>query len=91
MASITPRASGISPERFAAVREVLEKMPGVTVEADPQAPNTMRIHIDRLDVTKDGAEQIASMAQSRLGDKAIVYVYDASTRRLARADAYGVK
>jgi hypothetical protein len=90
-ATTTATANRVSPERFAAVQSALEATPGVRVERDPQAPRTMRIHLSRLDVPAHEARQLARMAQSRLGDDAIVYVYDASGMRLARATVYGVE
>lgn len=78
-------------QNFEQVAAVLEAQPGVRVERDPAAPRTMRIHIDRLDVTRDQAQHLASMAWSRLGDDAIVRVYDRSGRLLARATSAGVE
>lgn len=84
-------ANNVTPERFAAVQEVLEAQPGVRVERDPAAPATMRIHVARLDVTPQQARQIATMARERLGENAIVYVYDRAGVRLVRVTAYSTE
>lgn len=88
-ASTTQTSSNI--QNFEQVAAVLEAQPGVRVERDPAASRTMRIHIDRLDVTRDQAQQLATMARSRLGGDAIVRVYDRSGRLLARATSAGVE
>jgi hypothetical protein len=89
---VAAASTRVTPERFAAVAAALEATPGVTVDAlDSAAPTTMRIHIDRLDVPLLQARQIANMAYERLGDNAIVRVYDRSGLLLARATARGVE
>ncbi|MCX6591765.1 MAG: hypothetical protein NTZ56_09595 [Acidobacteria bacterium] len=83
-----PRASSITDARFAAVSEAFTKM-NARVERDPERPDTVRIYLPAavaMELTESQAKTMASMAQSRLGATAVVYIKGPGGNTLARAD-----
>lgn len=80
-------------ERFRRVSEIFVKQ-GASVDPwDPNARWTMRVYFPSnmaMDMSDSQAKEVAAMAQSRLGDNAIVYVKSESGRTLAKAAPWGV-
>jgi hypothetical protein len=84
---VSADAGAITDERFEAVRKIFEQQ-GARVERDPSARNTVRIYLPvrtAITMTESQAKQIAGMARSRLGDKAIVYVKNEAGDTLGKA------
>jgi hypothetical protein len=63
------------------------------VERDPKYRDTVRIYIPMvisMQMTKFQAQQMAGMARSRLGERAIVYVKNSSGDTLGKAWMLGL-
>jgi hypothetical protein len=70
------------------VSAIVVKSGGTVDPFDPERPYTMRI-IMPGETSTHQARKTAKMIRERLHEKAVVYVYDDTRKRLARADAYG--
>jgi hypothetical protein len=78
---------------YNAVRVAIEKT-GARIERDQKARNTFRVYLQASvvrDLSREHAQQMASMIYSRLGDAAIVYIKDEDGRTLAKAWQLGVE
>lgn len=90
-------ASGSVPrEQWESVAKVTQSVsPNAIVEPyDPSAPNTMRIIVSgsiARDMGSYDARKLATMARSRMGEQAIVYVKDDTGKTLAKAAPWGVE
>ena len=90
-------SSRITPEyqeRFAAVSKVFTDVGCRVAPMDRDFPYTMRAYVPSsiaMQLTDRQAREMAGMAQSRLHEKAIVYVMSEGGQQLAKAAPWGIE